>query len=98
MIVVGDVNSTLSTAFATHNSVIKVAHLERGLCSFNKEMPKGINHLLADMYFVTEQSGIDNLQKDGQSVHKMNFMGNTMIDTIVIFQLNIETSPIFRHL
>jgi UDP-N-acetylglucosamine 2-epimerase (non-hydrolysing) len=64
---VGDVNSTFAAAFTAHKTGCKVAHLESGLRSFDRGMPEEINRLLtdeiSDYYFVTEQSGLDNLIK-----------------------------------
>ena len=47
---------------------IKVIHVEAGLRSFDLSMPEEINRVLTDeiagYYFVTEQSGIDNLKHE----------------------------------
>ena len=67
---VGDVNSTFAAAFTAHKSGCKVAHVESGLRSFDRGMPEEINRLLTDeitdYFFVTEQSGMDNLIKEGK--------------------------------
>ena len=99
IIVVGDVNSTLAAALTANKLGIKLAHVESGLRSWDKTMPEEINRILADkisnFHFVTEQSGIDNLEAEG---HKLNesvyFVGNTMIDTLVRFEKQIEQSQI----
>ena len=101
IIVPGDVNSTFAAALTANKMGIKIAHLESGLRSFDRTMPEEINRILTDeitdYYFITEQSGIDHLQeekKHGKSV----FVGNTMIDTMVGFEENIQASPIMGEL
>jgi UDP-N-acetylglucosamine 2-epimerase (non-hydrolysing) len=95
---VGDVNSTFAAAFTAHKLGVKVAHIESGLRSYDRGMPEEINRLLtdeiSDYYFVTEQSGYDNLIKEGRSKDKLHFVGNTMIDTLVAFNHKIEESKI----
>ena len=95
---VGDVNSTFAAAFTAHKLGIQVAHIESGLRSYDRGMPEEINRLLtdeiSDYYFITEQSGHDNLVKEGRSKDKLHFVGNTMIDTLVAFNHKIEESKI----
>jgi UDP-N-acetylglucosamine 2-epimerase (non-hydrolysing) len=102
VIVVGDVNSTFAAALTANKLGIKIAHLESGLRSFDKSMPEEHNRILtdaiSDMFFVTEQSGMDNLLQEGKT-HKNTFMvGNTMIDTMVAFSKEIEDSKILAKI
>lgn len=87
VVVPGDVNSTLACALVASKLGVKVAHVEAGLRSFDRTMPEEINRVLtdhlADMLFTTEQSGNDNLQREGIPSEKIHFVGNTMIDTLV---------------
>jgi len=98
---VGDVNSTFAAAFTAHKSGVKVAHIESGLRSLDRGMPEEINRLLtdeiSDYFFITEQNGIDNLLKEGKSKEQMFFVGNTMIDTLVGFDLKINESKILEQ-
>ncbi|MGI6656372.1 MAG: non-hydrolyzing UDP-N-acetylglucosamine 2-epimerase [Desulfobulbus sp.] len=63
-----------------------IVHVEAGLRSFDRDMPEEINRVLtdaiSDLLFVTEQSGEDNLRKEGVDPGKIHFVGNVMIDTL----------------
>lgn len=102
MVVVGDVNSTLAGANAAKNCRIKLAHLESGLRSFDETMPEELNRILtdkiSDYFFVTEQSGYDHLISEGHTKESIFFVGNTMIDTMVAFNKEIEASSILIDL
>lgn len=102
IIVVGDVNSTLAAALTANKVGIKVAHLESGLRSSDRSMPEEINRILTDelanYFFVTEQSGFDNLLSEGKNKKQLFFVGNTMIDTLVAFHKEIESSHILEQL
>jgi UDP-N-acetylglucosamine 2-epimerase (non-hydrolysing) len=97
----GDVNSTLAGAIFANKNNIKLAHLESGLRSFDRSMPEEHNRIvtdaLSDLLFITEQSGIENLNKENnQGEH--HFVGNTMIDTLVAFKEQINGSKIIETL
>lgn len=102
LMVVGDVNSTLAAALAGYKLNIPVAHLESGLRSFDRSMPEEINRILTDevssYFFVTEQSGLDNLAKEGKPENVVFFVGNTMIDTLVAFKSKIDQCTIADEL
>jgi len=102
LIVVGDVNSTLAAAIAANKMNIPLAHVESGLRSRDRGMPEEINRILTDeitdYFFVTEQSGYDNLLQEGKAKDHIFFVGNTMIDTLVAFDDEIEKSAITDQL
>ena len=102
IVVVGDVNSTLAAAIAANKLGVRIAHLESGLRSRDRAMPEEINRILTDeitdVFFITEQSGTDNLQADGKAAEQLHFVGNTMIDTLVAFTPEIEASPVLEEL
>lgn len=102
IIVVGDVNSTLAAAITANKLGIKLAHLESGLRSFDKTMPEESNRIVTDQlsqfFFVTEPSGLKHLSEEGVSKESIFFVGNTMIDTLVAFQTQIEESSIIKDL
>jgi len=96
IMVVGDVNSTLAAALTANKLGIKIAHLESGLRSADRTMPEEINRILTDeitdYFFVTEQSGWDNLLEEGKKQDKLFFVGNTMIDTMIAFETKIQSN------
>lgn len=106
VLVPGDVNSTLAGALAAHRLNLPVGHLEAGLRSFDRTMPEEINRLLVDQlsshHFVTEASGAAHLKAEGldalQPDGSMHFVGNTMIDTLVAFEDQIQRSTILNDL
>src|SRR6266481_2154499 len=109
VVVVGDVNSTLACALVTSKICFDadgsrplISHVEAGLRSFDRSMPEEINRILtdhvSDLLFVTEESGIQNLQKEGISPETIHFVGNTMIDSLLTFKEKAETSSILDNL
>lgn len=90
VLVVGDVNSTLACAIVAAKLGIKVIHVEAGLRSFDRSMPEEINRVLtdaiSDLLFVSEESGVANLQREGVDADKVHFVGNVMIDTLLQHQ------------
>ncbi|MFT5725592.1 MAG: UDP-N-acetylglucosamine 2-epimerase (non-hydrolyzing) [Bacteroidia bacterium] len=97
LITPGDVNSTLAAAIAANKTGTRLAHLESGLRSFDRTMPEEINRLLTDEitdeYFVTEQSGLDHLKTEN-AAGRVHYVGNTMIDTLVAFDEQIQLSAV----
>jgi UDP-N-acetylglucosamine 2-epimerase (non-hydrolysing) len=89
IIIFGDVTSTLSTALAAYKLKIPIAHIEAGLRSNDLSMPEEVNRILTDYisnyFFITEPSGIINLQNEGIS-DNLYLVGNTMIDCLKIFE------------
>jgi UDP-N-acetylglucosamine 2-epimerase (non-hydrolysing) len=102
VLVVGDVNSTIACALVAAKLGIKIVHVEAGLRSFDRTMPEEINRLvtdcLSDYLFVTEQSAIENLRKEGISEHKIHFVGNVMIDTLLKNRKKADQSDILKKL
>lgn len=86
VIVVGDVNSTLACSVVAKKLLIKVAHVEAGLRSFDLMMPEEINRMvtdaISDYFFVSEDSGIRNLIFEGKPRERIHFVGNVMIDNL----------------
>ena len=84
VMVVGDVNSTLACSIVAKKLLIKVAHVEAGLRSFDLTMPEEINRMvtdaISDYFFVTEESGSANLLREGKREGQIHFVGHVMID------------------
>jgi UDP-N-acetylglucosamine 2-epimerase (non-hydrolysing) len=102
IMVVGDVNSTLAASIVANKSTTKLAHVESGLRSRDLQMPEEWNRLvtdqLADFLFVTEKSGKENLLAEGKKEEQIFFVGNTMIDTLVAFESDIDASPVLSNM
>ena len=102
VLVYGDTNSTIAGALAATKIFIPVIHVEAGLRSYNKAMPEEINRILTDSVanylFVTEQSGLDHLKREGVPDEKVFFTGNVMIDSLVRYQEKAKSSTILEEL
>lgn len=89
IIVVGDVNSTIACSLTAVKLGIKVAHVEAGLRSFDRNMPEEINRILtdsiSDYLFISERSGLENLMNEGIKNGKLHFVGNVMIDSLIYY-------------
>jgi len=87
VIVVGDVNSTLACSVVAKKLLIQVAHVEAGLRSFDLTMAEEINRMvtdsISDYFFVTEESGTNNLLREGKPKDRIHFVGNVMIDNLL---------------
>ena len=87
VLVYGDVNSTVAAALVCSKLLIRVAHVEAGLRSFDHSMPEEINRIvtdrLADMLFTPSEDGDINLAREGVPPDKIYRVGNVMIDTLV---------------
>ena len=102
MLVVGDVNSTLAASLVANKMGIRTCHVESGLRSYDRAMPeehnRNVTDLLADFYFITEQSGYDHLKTEGKGEERLLWTGNTMIDTLVAYDGQIRKSAILNKL
>ncbi|MEO1517126.1 MAG: UDP-N-acetylglucosamine 2-epimerase (non-hydrolyzing) [Bacteroidota bacterium] len=90
ILVVGDVNSTVACTLVAIKMKIPLAHVEAGLRSGDRGMPEEVNRILtdsvSDFLFVTEQSGMINLAKEGVADEKVFFVGNVMIDSLCYYR------------
>ncbi len=86
VLVYGDVNGAVGAARAAKQAGCRIAHIEAGLRSFDSSMPEEVNRIeidqLSDMLFVSEESGMLNLQEE-KVQGKAFLVGNTMIDTLL---------------
>ncbi len=102
VLVVGDVNSTLAATLCAAKLNIKVAHVEAGLRSYDKTMPEEINRIvtdhLADILFTTFESASNTLQGEGIDKNKIHFVGNVMIDCLIMSLPKINETTILSEL
>jgi UDP-N-acetylglucosamine 2-epimerase (non-hydrolysing) len=87
VLVYGDVNSTVAAALVCSKLLVRVAHVEAGLRSFDRTMPEEINRIvtdrLADMLFTPSEDGDINLAREGVPAERIYRVGNVMIDSLV---------------
>jgi UDP-N-acetylglucosamine 2-epimerase (non-hydrolysing) len=87
VLVVGDVNSTLACSIVAKKQHIPVAHVEAGLRSGDMAMPEEINRIvtdsIADLLFVTEPAGVNNLLREGKARDRVFHVGHVMIDNLI---------------
>lgn len=102
VLVVGDVNSTLACSLAAVKMGIPVAHVEAGLRSFDRTMPEEINRVMTDaiaeLLFVTEQSAVANLEREGIDPARIHFVGNVMIDSLLAHRDAAARSDVVERL
>jgi UDP-N-acetylglucosamine 2-epimerase (non-hydrolysing) len=95
VIVVGDVNSTIAASLVARKLFIPVAHVEAGLRSFDETMPEEHNRRLTDhlsnLLFVSEPSGMENLQREGIDMSRALLVGDIMLETLNMFMPEVET-------
>ncbi len=100
VLVYGDVNGAVGAARAAKKLGIKLGHIEAGLRSFDMTMPEEVNRLeidgLADILFVSEQSGMENLLRENIKGQR-EFVGNTMIDTLLRMLPYIEKESLPQY-
>ncbi|WP_262890790.1 non-hydrolyzing UDP-N-acetylglucosamine 2-epimerase [Neolewinella aquimaris] len=86
IVVVGDVNATLSCSVIAKRLKKKVAHIEAGLRSGDIGMPEEINRLvtdrLSDLLLTPDRISGENLAREGVPEERIRFVGNIMIDTL----------------
>jgi UDP-N-acetylglucosamine 2-epimerase (non-hydrolysing) len=88
IVVYGDVNSTLAATLAGAKLGLNVAHVEAGLRSFDRAMPEELNRIatdqLASLLLTPSVDGDRNLAREGIPSERIRFVGNVMIDSLVM--------------
>ncbi|MEL6141507.1 MAG: UDP-N-acetylglucosamine 2-epimerase (non-hydrolyzing) [Bacteroidota bacterium] len=86
VVIVGDVNATLSCSVIAKRHKKQVAHIEAGLRSGDIKMPEEINRLVADrlsdLLLTPDRISNANLKAEGVADDRISFVGNIMIDTL----------------
>ena len=91
MLLYGDTNSTLAGALVAAKLDVKVAHVEAGLRSYNRQMPEEINRVLTDhvstLLFCPSDVAVANLAAEGltKGVHEV---GDVMADSLQLAAAN----------
>ncbi len=102
VIVVGDVNSTIACSLVAAKLNIPVAHVEAGLRSLDRSMPEEINRILTDQIsdylFTHSPDANENLLKEGILKEKIFFVGNIMIDSLMLISQYTSNTEIFMKL
>ena len=85
VVVYGDTNSTLAGAIVTAKTDARLAHVEAGLRSFNRDMPEETNRVLtdhvSDLLFAPTARGVENLAAEG--IDDAVLTGDVMYDAIL---------------
>jgi UDP-N-acetylglucosamine 2-epimerase (non-hydrolysing) len=101
VIVVGDVTSTMACCIVAKKQNTKVAHIEAGIRSFDMTMPEEINRMvtdsIADYFFTTSELAGNNLRKAGIPDERIFFVGNVMIDTLLINRNRLKKPKIWEE-
>lgn len=102
VLVVGDVTSTMACAIVAKKLNIKVAHVEAGIRSFDLTMPEEINRMvtdsITDYFFTTSTFANKNLKDAGIPDSRIHFVGNVMIDTLLVNMPRFSEPEIFGQL
>ena len=90
VIIIGDVNSTLACGLVASKLHIKIAHIEAGYRSYDKNIPEEINRVISDYIsdylFCSEIEPVNNLKKENNP-NKIFLVGDLMIDNL-FYNLN----------
>ena len=90
LMVQGDTTTTFVGALAAFYARVKVAHIEAGLRSFNKQapFPEEMNRVLtthlSDIHFAPTMRAKENLLREGVLEDKIFVVGNTSIDALFL--------------
>jgi UDP-N-acetylglucosamine 2-epimerase (non-hydrolysing) len=101
VLVVGDVNSTVACGLVAKKLGVRLIHVEAGLRSFDQSMPEEINRIvtdsISDLLFCSEQSGVDNLLREGHDPRSIHLVGNVMIDSLLRHLEHARALPVLAQ-
>jgi len=89
----GDTNTVMAGALTASKLSIKIAHIEAGLRSYDREMPEEINRIvtdhISDYLFPPTEKSARILIEEGIGKEKIYTVGNTIVDAV---HQNLEIS------
>ncbi|WP_018131913.1 non-hydrolyzing UDP-N-acetylglucosamine 2-epimerase [Effusibacillus pohliae] len=101
VIVHGDTNTTLGAALAAAKRNCRIAHVEAGLRSFDRQMPEEINRKLVDHMathlFAPTRTAARNLQREGIR-NGIYLVGQTIVDALAYINARSGDRPILGQL
>ena len=102
VIVVDDLTPTMACAIAAKKEKAKVAHLVAGTRSFDMDMPKEINRMIADglsdYLFTAGMVANRNLSQAGTESQHIYFVGNILIDGLRYNRNRLQCPPCYDAL
>lgn len=90
LVLQGDTTSVLAASIAAHYARVRVAHVEAGLRSFDREhpFPEEMNRVVvgcvSDMHFAPTPRARDNLLREGVQPDSVYVTGNPVIDALLL--------------
>ena len=92
VLVEGDTNAVLAGALSASKLKIKVAHVEAGLRSYDRNMPEEVNRIvvdhISDFLFCPTKLQEKILLKEGIEKEKIFVTGNTIVDAVLWVEKN----------
>jgi UDP-N-acetylglucosamine 2-epimerase (non-hydrolysing) len=92
----GDTTTSSAAALAAFYAGAKVAHVEAGLRTYNKQAPfpeemnRQITSRIADYHFAPTETAKQNLLYEGIDENRITVTGNTVIDALLLAQAKLK--------